>query len=86
MFDITREGSKTTIKVETSIGWSYNTSINCNDEPYEILLAQNLRNKMYEGLTQIRKEAYEQGWKDKSRKQRKEDWFAGNWKPVTAFL
>lgn len=80
MFALTRDGSKIKVEVGTSIGWTFTTSINCSDEPYAILLKQNMENKMYEELTRIRREAYEQGWKDKSRKQKKQTWWTGRWK------
>ena len=79
MFIFSRDNSKVKLEINTSIGWTFTTSISCTDEPYAILLMKNMNDKMYEELTRIRREAYEQGWKDKSRKQRKSTWWTGRW-------
>lgn len=80
MLEFKRDGSTIEVKVNTSIGWHYTQTIRCSDEPYAILLTQNLNDHLRSELTRIRREAYEQGWKDKSRKQRKETWWKGTWR------
>jgi hypothetical protein len=80
MLSFKRNGDKIEIKVETSIGWSYTQNIQCNDEPYAILLIENLNNKMFKELQRIREEAYLQGWNDKTKRNLKSNWWTGRWK------
>lgn len=80
MFEFSRKESTINIKVDTSIGWHFNTTINCNSEPYAVLLRQNFADKMYNELQRIRQEAYMDGWNDKQKRKPKKSWWTGTWK------
>lgn len=80
MLSFTREGSKIRIKVDTSIGWNYTETIVCSDEPYAILLRDNLANHMFRELQRVREEAYKQGWDDKQKRKPKRTWWPGTWR------
>lgn len=77
-FTIKREGTKLSITANTGIGWTFGFVHNCSDEPYAILLLNEIQEKMYAEVKRIKEEAYEKGWRDKSRKQRKATQFGGN--------
>jgi hypothetical protein len=80
MITFTRKERTINITIDTSIEWQFVPTLTCSDEPYAILLRQNLADKMYAELTRIRQEAYNQGWKDKSGHKPKKTWFTGRWK------
>lgn len=80
MLEFKREGSNIQVKVDTSINWNYTPTIQCNSEPYAILLSQNLRDHLYNELTRIRREAYLEGWSDKQKRKPKKSWWKGTWK------
>lgn len=80
MLEFKREGSTIQVKVDTSINWHFTPVINCNSEPYAILLSQNFRDNLYNELTRIRREAYLDGWNDKQKRKPKKSWWKGTWK------
>lgn len=43
------------------------------------LLAHSLRSRISDLLSRIRREAYEDGWRDAKAKRRKATWWPGNW-------
>jgi hypothetical protein len=52
----------------------------CAGDWYAELLAQRLNNRMAERLREIRREAYDAGWKDaRTKKTVKSDWFSEGW-------
>lgn len=80
MLSIRREGDKVIVKLEYDIpgfGQSFCFTDNCvcNAE----LSLQSLKRKIESTLKEIREEAYNNGWKDKSdKKHAKETWFSGS--------
>jgi len=50
------------------------------DDVHAELLNQAFNKRMEAKLEQIRREAYNQGWKDKSAHRKKETWFSKWWK------
>jgi hypothetical protein len=89
MIHIYREGNKVKGKFHTSInGWAANTNgwmweftiETCQDEPYAILLAERMQKDLSKKLEAIRRETYNEGWKDaKAKKSGKKDWFKSWW-------
>lgn len=53
--------------------------LECASKSYAFLLRENLYRNMTNKLEAIRKEAYNQGWKDAKAKTRKRDWFRSLW-------
>lgn len=50
---------------------------NCNDELFAQLLTRQIYKKLDETIQKIRKEEYEQGWKDaKGKKKKQLEWFS----------
>lgn len=79
MIQISSNGSKVVVKLETGIGWSCELDYNNFNEMNAVLLENQLNKKLNQRIEQIRREAYEAGWKDKSDKKRgKRTWFNGN--------
>jgi len=79
---ITFERSDTELKVivETNLGSSYWLYWKCSDKQYAMLLREHIEQKLSRKLEQIRRESYEQGWKDaKSKKVAKKTWFKSWW-------
>lgn len=77
-FTIKRDVTKLTITAQTGIGWTFGFNHNCSDEAYAILLRNEIQGRMDAEVSRIRREAYNLGWKDKSRKVRKATNFGGN--------
>lgn len=46
---------------------------------YAGFVSAQMQREMNAGLKAIRKDAYEQGWKDAKAKRTKEEWFSGTW-------
>jgi hypothetical protein len=78
MFNIERKDDKIKVTLSTSIGWSFTFTESFGSEPYAILLTQNFKNKFHDTISKIRRDAYNQGWEDKQKRRKKEDWFSGN--------
>lgn len=52
------------------------------DQYYSALACQQMQKQLGDALEAIRRESYEQGWKDaKARKGGKGDWFSRQWNP-----
>ena len=79
--DITREGTKLQLsfllphmKSSAILCWE------CGSEWAATLLCDWLRDNMASNLINIRRDAYNHGWKSaKSKKGKKDDWFASSW-------
>lgn len=79
MFTIKQEGNCVKIEVLSSIRWSITFRHSRNEELDAILLRNQLQTDLSNKIEQIRREAYELGWKDaKSKKIAKRTWFNGN--------
>lgn len=74
---IKREGREIHFEIETSIGFSYTPKLVLNDEPYAILLKQNISDKFDNTIRAIREQAYLAGWQDKQSRKPKRTWFSG---------
>lgn len=83
MIDIFKDAIKVKGKFITSIGngWSWAFTIStCQDEPYAIMLSERMQKDLSNKLESIRREAYNEGWKDaKSKKVAKRTWFKSWW-------
>lgn len=77
-FTIKREGTKLSITANTGIGWTFGFIHTCSDEPYAILLRNEIQERMDAEISRVKKEAYEKGWRDKSSKKKKATTFGGN--------
>ena len=51
----------------------------CGRDDFALLLRDNLHSKINGTLMEIRRKAYEEGWKDAKAKTKKETWFSGCW-------
>lgn len=83
MIEIFKDGNKVKGKFTTSIGngwyWTF-TIATCEDDPYAIMLTERMQKDLAKKLEQIRKESYEEGWRDaKAKKSGKRDWFKSWW-------
>ncbi|MFZ1301001.1 MAG: hypothetical protein WAQ27_00240 [Candidatus Microsaccharimonas sp.] len=80
MITITREGKAVKIKAEYGIeGWYSNFENTANSELDAILRHRKLSDNLWNLVSEIRREAYELGWKEKTaKKTKKRDWFNGN--------
>lgn len=69
------------IKVNIGLGMIYNVQVkNCEDDAYAILLRARIEKDLSDKLEAIRREAYNEGWKDaKSKKVAKRTWFKSWW-------
>jgi len=83
MIDITRDGCEIALVVtpdfpinDLKFSFTYNTGA----EWVARLLRANIHQRQMSILTQIRREAYEQGWKDAKAHRTKKSWFSGMWK------
>jgi hypothetical protein len=65
--------------VDVGTGWNYSFSWNCNDEVYAQLLAAQMNKQLGNKLELIRREAYDQGFKDAKAKRAKREWFLRVW-------
>lgn len=80
MIKFTREETKVKVSIESGvINYTYHLLWNCTDDVYAELLQRQFQNKMEEKLTAIRKEAYEDGYKDGRGKKAKKSWFKCWW-------
>ena len=81
MIAISRDGTKVKITLDPNMwnGKTMDVHWDCGSDWYAQLLTQRLRDLLFEKLRQIRAEAYQQGWKDKSAHKTKQDWFSGQW-------
>jgi len=81
MIEFIKDGEEVLVKVNTSssINWHIKAKFNCNSELYAALLRQELHSHLNNTLERIRKQAYEQGWKDAKARTKKETWFSGWW-------
>ena len=79
MIQITQEDTNVRLSIESNLGCNYIVRYNCGDVYYSRLLRDHLQAKMYNKLEAIRREAYEEGWRDKTKRKPKQTWFRGNW-------
>lgn len=85
MFDFKLDGTKIVCRVETGISVEKNVLQlvwECNDEMFARLLFDRLQQKQSALIEQIRKEEYNQGWNDKTKRRLKRDWFSSSFKKV----
>ena len=78
MLDINREDKTVNIKITTSIGWDFIFEHSCSDTAYAAFLSKDMKEKLWKTLSDIRREAYLEGWSDKTKRKPKKDWFPGN--------
>lgn len=83
MIEFSLEEKKVRVKITSTIGlgWAWLVTVNeCEAKPYAILLKDRLEKDMSNKLEAIRREAYNEGWKDaKSKKVAKKTWFKSWW-------
>lgn len=63
------------IEIDTNIGWYVTLNFDQNTELQAILLRDSIQEKFGNVIESIRKEAYEQGWDDKTKRKPKQTWF-----------
>lgn len=59
--------------------YTWNAPIQCSSKAYALLLQENFNTAMQNKLENIRKEAYNQGWKNAKAKTFKNKWFSCLW-------
>lgn len=82
MINFTRKGTQVIAEIETDIEIAarcFNLGYTCSDEVYACLLVRNWEKKLRSSLQEIRRRAYDEGWKDSKAKTAKQTWFAGGW-------
>lgn len=79
MIQVTRNGTKTQIQVESGYplqsGYYY-FNYDCGNEEFARLLADHFERKLIDRIDAIRKEEYNRGYKDGRAKRAKATWFA----------
>lgn len=80
MFELKRNGSTVTIKVSYHIpfgsDWTSGFEHNCSSENEAQLLYGVLTQVFDDKIIKVRREEYNNGWKDKSSKNTKNTWFS----------
>lgn len=82
MITIKREDTKMVITIDPGMSDEKVAALkwDCHQDWYAELLVDRCSDQLYNKLRQIRREAYERGWKDRaSRKTKKETDFLGYW-------
>lgn len=82
MIEILREETKVNVKFHTTIGggWSWTATLADCHEPYAIMLKDRIQKDLSDKLERIRRESYEDGWRDaKAKKHGKKTWFKSWW-------
>lgn len=79
MIHITRSEKIVSLQVDLSIGWNIKLKYERNSEMDAILIKNQLQKDLDEKIASIRREAYNQGWKDKQGKKvhKKKNFFTG---------
>ncbi len=80
---ITRQGKQVALAVTVNIPFyddrMFTLEWNCDSEVYAGLLADAMQRQTKETLKAIRREAYNEGWRDAKAKRKKATWFGGCW-------
>jgi hypothetical protein len=82
MISFSREENKVTIKIKHGLFYNgdyFSLPIQQSYEYQAELLRRQLENHLNDQLKRIKREAYNEGWKDKSAKRKKRDEFYGGW-------
>jgi len=82
MIQVTRSGKEAELKVTLSIPFYdcrvFSFNFNCASEVYAGLLADKIQQKLYEHQREVRRLAYEEGYKDGKGKRGKQTYFKSN--------
>lgn len=73
--EYTTEGTKVKCTHETDNGYTLNTYFECGSELYAKLLTRSLRENGYNKTKAFAEKHYEQGWNDKQKRKKKQEWF-----------
>lgn len=80
MIQFTREGTKVRIEISSNaLSKSFLFYHECGQDHFASLMDDSYQERMSQSLERIRREAYNQGWKDAKAKVKKESWFSGWW-------
>ena len=78
MIRITNDNDRVVLTVDTTIGWKYEPSWRASGgEDHAFFVADSMKKHLFNKLVEIRREAYEEGWKDAKKKTAKKTWFKG---------
>lgn len=77
MVKIDRNNKELIIKLDTKVGYEVLFRRSSDHELDAILLKMRLEKLFNDRIQQIKREAYEAGWKDKSGHKAKRTWFSG---------
>ena len=81
--NINREGESIRVSITVTIPHFddrvFSLEWNCGSEVYAGLLTEAIRKQTQDTLEDIRRRAYEDGWKDAKGKRRKQNHFSGCW-------
>lgn len=76
MIQFSRSGKEVLVTIKTGIGnWEYHPKIDCTHDIHAELLKRQLENQLENLVETIRRDAYLQGWSDKTKKKRKAQYF-----------
>jgi hypothetical protein len=79
MINIHAEGKKLKVSISYKYpvsNWQTTFSIDESSELHSKLMAENLNNHLRETIEEIRRQEYEEGWKDAKSKKKKKIWFS----------
>lgn len=75
MITITRKEKIVDVNLVMSIGWSINLEYARSSEMDAVLLNNQLNKDLRDFMETVRREAYDEGWKDKTKRNRKRTYF-----------
>jgi hypothetical protein len=85
MIEFNRKGTAVVVSINTGVNVEKNVismEWNCENEMMAQLLLDQLKDRHWKIVQDIRKEEYERGWIDKMKRKIKRDWFSTNFRKV----
>lgn len=78
MINITREKNVLTINFNTGLGWITLFTRESSSELDAVLLKEKLENRLGDRIETIKREAYERGYTDKTKRRPRQGWHSTN--------
>lgn len=78
MITFTTDETKVKASVTSSLGFSFFFSHDTGNKAYAALVQERLWREFIAKVSEVRQEAYNKGWKDKTQRKPKQNWFPGN--------
>jgi len=80
MIQFKRVDKNLEVRIQSGVlNYEYNLTWNCNDDVYAELLKDQFNKHMEKKLESIRREAYDNGWRDAKGHKKRSDWFSRWW-------